>query len=83
MRVLELCKKYGMSNPTDIRHFEQEVDELIQSLVVEKINEIGLYELLNDIAYPRRNSVASNWTLEDVVSLCTDMLSKIDSMNNG
>lgn len=82
MHVLELCKKYGMSNPTDIRHFEQEVHELIQSIVVEKIKEIGLYELLNDIAYPRRNSVASNWTLDDVVPLCTEMISEIDSMSN-
>ena len=31
--VLEICKKWGMSNPNDTRHWMQEIDEEINRIV--------------------------------------------------
>jgi len=29
MNLLDICKKYGMSNPTDVRHWYQEIEEYV------------------------------------------------------
>ena len=31
MEILDICKKHGMSNPGDIRHWMQEIDEVMNS----------------------------------------------------
>lgn len=70
MEVLNLCKKYGMSNPTDIRHFLEELERVEYSNLINS----PAIKLLQNIAYPRRGSIEESWSISDIANEATKVL---------